>query len=306
MPMVQLPPLIAHRGDRRYAPENTLAAFRQAKAKGALWLELDATLTRDTEQPVVVFHDDTVGRTTNLRNQPISQVGFAELRAADAGHWFSDAYDGERVPTLAESMTLADKLGLGLNIEIKVSGSGSPLSAGNPEPYDPQLAALTARRVIEDVRTVRSGNWNNILLSSFSVVALETVKQLAPEAPFGYLVHEHTPEDGYNESWPEFCAHLNKLRPATLNLNHELLPSRERYAQFRAVMQRTLGQVLPVLAYTVNDAHRARALYDWGITSLFTDAPGDLGAALQAQNEANFDPENGANPPPKSSGAEHE
>ena len=30
----------------------------------------------------------------------------------------------------------------------------------------------------------------------------------------------------------------------------------------------------PVLAYTVNDPERARELFEWGVTSVFSDVPG--------------------------------
>src|SRR5215212_6877054 len=47
--------LQAHRGGRGLAPENTLAAFRQAMALGVTTLELDLAITKD--DVVVVSHD---------------------------------------------------------------------------------------------------------------------------------------------------------------------------------------------------------------------------------------------------------
>ena len=47
--------LIAHRGDPRHAPENTLQSFRQAAARGARAVEMD--LRRRTDGAWVVFHD---------------------------------------------------------------------------------------------------------------------------------------------------------------------------------------------------------------------------------------------------------
>ncbi len=267
--MITLPQLIAHRGDRRYAPENTLAAFRQAKAKGARWVEFDATLTRELLAPAVIFHDDTAGRTTDLGDRPLNTLGFEELRAADAGSWFAPAFAGEKVPTLAETMTLCDELGLGMNIEIK-------LSAGTDE----ALAQLTARRVLEDVAAVRKGNWDNILFSSFSPYAVQVVREAVPEAACGFLLHQLAAEDAHDDSWPDLSAWLLQLQPHTLHLNHELIPDPSRFTQFRAVMHRALGRELPLLAYTVNEAARAKELFDWGIAALFTDAPGDLRAEL--------------------------
>ena len=50
------PWIIAHRGGAGLKPENTLAAFRDAVARGCDGAELDVQLSRDGE--VVVFHDN--------------------------------------------------------------------------------------------------------------------------------------------------------------------------------------------------------------------------------------------------------
>jgi glycerophosphoryl diester phosphodiesterase len=284
---MQLPRLIAHRGDKRYAPENTLAAFRQAKAKGATWIEFDATLTKNAADPVVVFHDDTVGRTTDLPNRSLTEVSFAELRAADAGKWFSYSFAGEKVPTLTQTIGLCDQLGLGMNIEIKVTGNGL---TDTPEPFDNALAQETARRVVEDVNAARGGNWDNILLSSFSTAALLKVMELAPEAPRGYLLHQLWPEDGYDPNLPELRRHLQLLKPYSVHFNQSLLSSHERYMRLRATITAELGREAPILAYTVNEGARAHMLLDWGVAALFTDAPGDLEMALnQPRNTSGED-----------------
>lgn len=260
---LSLSPVIAHRGDRLYAPENTLAAIRQAAAKGAKWVEFDATLTLDTSKPVVIFHDDRVGRTTNLPDQPLADIAFDELRAADAGSWFAPAFAGERVPTLAEMMALCRELGLGMNIEIKVSSNGNRES---PEPFDDALAGLTAQRVLEDM----GGAGDGVLISSFSTTALLYAKEHAPLLPRGYLLHKLWPDEA------EFRRRLRAIDPATLNLNEALLPSPEAVAGFRAIMKAELDRALPILAYTVNDAARAKNLWEWGVSAVFTDCPGDL------------------------------
>ena len=51
----RFPLIIAHRGDSGAAPENTLAAFRQAIAVGADGIEMDVRLTKDGQ--LTVFHD---------------------------------------------------------------------------------------------------------------------------------------------------------------------------------------------------------------------------------------------------------
>lgn len=101
--------IIAHRGGPVYAPENTLAAFRNAVVEGADWLEFDVQRTQDGE--LVVIHDTTVDRTTNGSGK-VGEMTFAEIRALDAG-------EGEQVPTFAEVLALGKEAGVGLLPEAK-------------------------------------------------------------------------------------------------------------------------------------------------------------------------------------------
>ena len=55
--------IIAHRGYRAVAPENTLPAFEAALAYQPDMLEMDVHLTLDGH--LVVIHDEKVDRTTN-------------------------------------------------------------------------------------------------------------------------------------------------------------------------------------------------------------------------------------------------
>src|ERR1700694_3300374 len=77
------PLVFAHRGGGALAPENTLAAFDNGLALGADGLELDVRLSRDGV--VVVHHDATLERTTNLRGR-VADWTADELRRADAGY----------------------------------------------------------------------------------------------------------------------------------------------------------------------------------------------------------------------------
>ncbi|MBI4551172.1 MAG: hypothetical protein HY710_02805 [Candidatus Latescibacteria bacterium] len=95
--------IYAHRGMRRQAPENTLAAFSLAIRHG-FSIELDVRLTRDEQ--VVCLHDAELGRTVPVDGM-VWGYALAELQALDAGQWFAAQYAGERVPTLAAALELA-------------------------------------------------------------------------------------------------------------------------------------------------------------------------------------------------------
>jgi glycerophosphoryl diester phosphodiesterase len=112
--------LIAHRGASGHAPENTLAAFKQAVALGATFIETDLQLTRDAR--FVAIHDDTVNRTTNGQGA-VHDLTLAELRKLDAGSWFGSEFAGERIPTLEEILEFSKKNDVVFYLELKPGGS---------------------------------------------------------------------------------------------------------------------------------------------------------------------------------------
>jgi glycerophosphoryl diester phosphodiesterase len=97
------PLIIAHRGASFDAPENTLAAFLLAFAQGADGLEADFRLSSDGE--IVCIHDATTGRTAGT-NRRVATHSLNELRRLDFGGWKGPQWHGERIPTLAEVLTV--------------------------------------------------------------------------------------------------------------------------------------------------------------------------------------------------------
>lgn len=96
------PPVVAHRGLLKHAPENTLANFR-ACLELRLGFEFDVERTKDGE--LVCIHDDTVNRTTNGTGK-VADKTLAEIRQLDAGSWFDPQFAGEKVPTIDEVLAL--------------------------------------------------------------------------------------------------------------------------------------------------------------------------------------------------------
>jgi glycerophosphoryl diester phosphodiesterase len=95
--------VIAHRGGRGLAPENTMTAFDNAVRLGVDVLEMDIHQTADGV--IVLIHDDTVDRTTNGTG-PVSSFTFAELQQLDAGyHWTAD--DGATFPYRGQGVTIS-------------------------------------------------------------------------------------------------------------------------------------------------------------------------------------------------------
>ncbi len=107
--------LCAHRGAMGSHPENTLTAFREAVKAGAHMIEFDVQLTKDKK--MVVLHDATVDRTTNGTGK-ISELTLKEIKQLDAGSWKSPEFEGERIPTLYETLSVMPH-NIWLNIHIK-------------------------------------------------------------------------------------------------------------------------------------------------------------------------------------------
>lgn len=112
---------LGHRGSSGCAPENTLAAINQAFAEGAAGTEIDTRMTSDGV--VIAFHDLTIDRTTNGTGN-VADMTFAQIKALDAGSWFSPDFVGEQVPTLEEVLTAASGQGI-IYLDIKTEGQAA-------------------------------------------------------------------------------------------------------------------------------------------------------------------------------------
>ncbi len=156
--MLQLPKVIGHRGAAAYAPENTLDSFREARRRGAAWVEIDVKLTADSVP--IVMHDSSLKRTTGIDRLA------AEIRAADLP---------KDVPTFEQAIACFQELGLGCNVEIK------PCEGRETE---------TARVTVETLRRCWPAQLPPPLLSSFAEGSLAAARQAAPEFDRALLLGE--------------------------------------------------------------------------------------------------------------------
>ena len=125
-------PVIGHRGNRAFAPENTIESFAQAVAAGADAIEFDVHVSADGI--AVVHHDPTVKRTTD-GNGHIERMTFEQLRELDAGANFTQDKGksfpyrgkGHRIPSLDEVIEAFPSTPL--LIEIKAPLAATPVRA---------------------------------------------------------------------------------------------------------------------------------------------------------------------------------
>jgi glycerophosphoryl diester phosphodiesterase len=183
---------IAHRGGAGLRPENTLAAFRDAVARGCDGAELDVQLSRDGA--VVVFHDYRLkpelcrgsdGRFLEKPTPRIKDLSLAGLKTCDVGradpasayaraHPALVAADGERIPTLADVIAVAQTATkpFTLFVELKTSFVDRDLSADPVALAEATVAVLRAANHLD--RTVFVG---------FDWPALLHAMTLAPATP---------------------------------------------------------------------------------------------------------------------------
>jgi glycerophosphoryl diester phosphodiesterase len=157
--------VIAHRGASAVAPENTLAAVREAVEAGADWVEIDVQESADGS--VFVFHDSDFKRVGGPA-RPIWELRDAELAAIDIGTWKSPAFAAERVPLLADVLELC-KDRSGVLIELKYYGHSQRLE----------------ERVVGLVEA--AGMADQVMVMSLSHEGVRKIRQLRPDWKVGLL-----------------------------------------------------------------------------------------------------------------------
>jgi glycerophosphoryl diester phosphodiesterase len=232
-----IPIVIAHRGDKQHAPENTIAAFRNAVEKGADAIEFDVKLSADDR--VVVIHDQTVNRTTN-GNGKISTLSFSSLRSLDAGEWFSEKFKNERIPLLEE---VFEEVGERIYMNIELTNYNSP---GD-------------RLVSEVVKLVKKHKMQNrVLFSSFLGINLQKARRLLPEVFRGLLTFPGILGSwgrmfGWRGDFMSLHPYIGDVTPSLINRIHEY------------------GKRVHV--WTVNNENDIKKMFDFGVDALFTDDP---------------------------------
>lgn len=228
---------IAHRGASAEAPENTLAAFKQALALKVDGMECDVHLTKDGR--VVVIHDTHIGRTTASEERlHVADLNLEELKALDAGSWFAPQFKGEAIPTLEELIQLTPNE-IPLMVEIK-RGHSSPTAL--------------AKAVVDIVNRYPR---HTLLLGSFSLTILREVHRLNPVIELIGIAEK-----------AEQVPPLLELPLKRLALWHKLLDEKG--------MIYLKKQHMKVWSFTVDDVERAEELHEWGVEGIITNNPRKL------------------------------
>ena len=95
------PWIVAHRGARDEAPENTRTAFDRALDAGVDGIEFDVQISKDGVP--VIYHDRTLYQVSRRRRRVGDQT-LEQLRQIDWGEWFASDFAGEPLLTLDEML----------------------------------------------------------------------------------------------------------------------------------------------------------------------------------------------------------
>lgn len=232
------PIIFAHRGASAYAPENTLAAFELALQQGADAIELDAKLSADGH--VIVIHDPTVDRTTGAHGA-VKDMSLADLRALDAGSFYSNEFAHEKIPLLEE---VFESVGTKTFINVELTNYNSPRD-----------------QLVESVcMLIKKLNLQKrVIFSSFYASNLSRARSYLPTVPCGLLAMS-----GLLGAWArsfgfafgDYAASHPNLRDVTLQQVQRIHRLKRR-----------------VHVWTVNAEDDLQRMFDYGVDGVFTDDP---------------------------------
>lgn len=246
--------IIGHRGIAGRAPENTLAGFYAAARFGLNWVEFDTQRCASGEW--VVFHDETLDRTTNGQGF-LKDTPYETLKTLDAGTWFHPQYKNERIPTLKDALSCLATLKIHPNIEIKIFPQHKTTTTSN-KPDD-------KRQTMIDFLAVLQAAWPNTLLpplvSSFDVECLRILRSLDRTLPLGYVVKQPT----------------ENTLDVILEAGFDSLHCDHRNCLAALLAQSTSKSInIPILVYTVNDQNQLKTWLQTGATAVFSDITNDI------------------------------
>jgi glycerophosphoryl diester phosphodiesterase len=235
--------IYAHRGASAFAPENTMAAFREALVQGADGIECDVQLTRDGIP--VIIHDEFLERTTNGVGM-VHEFTYDELNELDAGSWFNERFRGERIPTLAQLLRWVKETPLELNVEIKASLTENP-----------RIEKIILGHLLEYDCMDRT------VISSYDMRTLYQIRKIEPRVQTALLYFF------LDEPWK----HAKAIGAQALHAFYPFL--------YKETVLRSRMEGLEVVAYTVDDWPDINKMYRMQVDGIITNYPNRAKRLLQ-------------------------
>jgi len=231
--------IAAHRGDRANFPENTLPALEAVLDSDFDFVEADIQLTADGVP--VLFHDETVDRTTNGTGN-LADHSLEQLKALDAGSWYSREFVHLRVPTLDEFLAVFTGSRKKAMLELKGDWTEEQV------------------RVVTELIYAR-GVQNRVIFESFEYATMRSLQHAAPVFP-RVLIQRYLPADP--------VALANSFGAiAILTSYNSVKKQPDAVAQMH---EAGLGIVL----YTLNKKGKWSDALKLGVDGIITDKPSSL------------------------------
>ena len=270
--LYDLPTIVAHRGARSVAPENTLLAAQRAYDFHADQWELDVRLSKDGE--LVLIHDPNFMHTSDAEQVfpmrffwKVQSFTLDEIKQLDAGSWYlkKDPFGeikkgtvtaaeqehmiGEPFPTLREALQFTKDKDWSVNVEIKdVSGTRG----------DAEIVQKTVT-LIEEM-----GMQEHVIISSFNHDYLKQVKQLNPDLKTAALVDE-----------------MDDLLKLLQDIGADAINPSYKSIKDLSIIQTLREAGYDVYVWTVNDENTMMTLINAGVSGIITDYPQRLFEILE-------------------------
>jgi glycerophosphoryl diester phosphodiesterase len=227
-----LPLIWGHRGASADRQENTIAAFVEARAQGADGVELD--VRRSADGGLVVHHDAQLPD-----GRPILSLAVRDLP--------------EAVCLLDAALEACAANDLRVNVEIKNVDA-------DPD-YDPD--EYLAKAVVDLVNERRLHD--AVLVSSFSLAAIDRVRHLDPDIATGYLA---------SARWDQ-----SKALARAVDGGHRAFHPFDLVVN-EALVGEAHAHGVEVNVWTVDDPDRIRWLAGIGVNGIITNTPAIARRAL--------------------------
>lgn len=259
--MVQI---IAHRGARSIAPENTIVAAKKAFEAGANLWETDVSVTRD--EYLILFHDPSLKRTTDIEkvftdrtSDLCTDYTLSEILMLDAGSSYIEkdpfkeiqkgniskedllSFKGEKVPTLEEALVFTMEKKWKINLELK-NQPGVFINFSLPE------------RVLNMIKYVGI-NLNQIIISSFNHSWLKQVQKMEPLIQIEALIGD---AGATFLDWGDYCF-------STYNASSSLVDEEQ--------IARAKSKGKKINLFTVNCKDEMIRFINAGVDGFITDYP---------------------------------
>ena len=246
-----MPRVVAHRGDSKHFPENTIEAFLSAVEMGIDVIETDVHLSKDNQ--VVIWHDETLDRNTNGSGR-IEDHSVNELLEFDAGFTFTK--DGGKTFPFREK-------------NVKLCTLEEALIKCPKQRFNIDLKTKDLRIVDEFINVVRKLKAEHrVCCASFHLENLLAIRAKAPDILTSVTTKE--------------------VIPLLLKQKLNILPKKlaDRKIIFQVPPSQGLIKVITprfikmmhkrgavIMVWTINEEDKMRELFKMGVDSIMTDDP---------------------------------